>query len=487
MQAPGVSSGSFGAAAQALQRKAILKFAQGDWTANDVTEIAYYLQQMGARVIPGLPLRPNPDDPYHNCSRQVDRALGLSAKDQVWYRAKIPVFNVAADKRELVEHCFHLPHMAVDCWQPAADPGPLRSAPCFTEHAVTKRFGADSTVPIGIFVDGTDYSQEESLTVWYQSLDSSSDRLCITVLESSQLCRCGCGGACTTLAVDRILHWSLQCAAAGVHPTNRHDGQPFAAASEWQARAGQPMKFHGAFVHIRLDLLATWEYLGFLRWNSNIQPCRVCQCMSRDELFDFKGHQSWIPVGSAKYMNEVASRTIVVTVRVVALCALLAAVTPTWSTYGRELTQDFPELNLCRGDALAVAHDVPDLYFDTAALVALARQRPVKLVFQRWADASCKFASPLLSVTGAGLHTVSFCRMHTFDLGPVSVWNGVVIRRLLRVNAFNTGKSKTGRVRGLAVLSKKLARWKPIGARGPIKTWIKQIRMRNLGPATKPF
>jgi len=205
-------------------------------------------------------------------------------------------------------------------------------------------------------------------------------------------------------------------------------------------------------------------------------------------LFDFKHFEDWEPVSAAEYLNEVASRSIVVALaHGPALRNLLAALSAGWRERGRELQRSFPAMRLSAGDVLQVGLDIADLYFDEDALLELARQRPVKLMFHRLAGAPYKFVSPLLTVPGASLDTVSFCRLHTFDLGPVSVWNGVVLRRILKANVFGFGTHKHGLERSIARISQRLKKWRPADAPGAPRTWIKQIRLRNIGPVSKPF
>ena len=83
---------------------------------------------------------------------------------------------------------------------------------------------------------------------------------------------------------------------------------------------------------------------------------------------------------------------------------------------------------------------------------------------------------------------VCICRLHSLDCGIVSAWCGTVIWRLLSTDVFGTGVNDSGVSSGLGELSQQLVRWWPRGLRhSRKKTWLKQVRKRNIGPRSKPF
>jgi hypothetical protein len=470
---------------------ALTRWALGDWSAPDVTALAWHLQQMGHEsvVIPGLAKKPAPPSHPHpetNCNRALQTALKLKELDSEWYSAPIPVFDSRKNARCFREVAFYLPHAIVFDHGQSAKSSPLLEAPVFVNHVVTQQHGPGKTVALGLFADGTDWSSEGSIVVWYCNLNGLAERHVITAIEKADLCRCGCKGSCTTLAVDRLLQWSFNCAAGGFHPRLRHDGKEHHPGVHKQ-RAGQPLGKHGALCLMRLDLLGVWEYLGMLRWNVKRRPCFLCT-ETRDGMFKFGRHQQWQEISAEDYVNEVAARTHAVSLTTEDLQAVFASLSPSWVELGRQLTSSLPQLGLAQGDCLVVASDATDLWVTLEDLLPLSRVRPVRLVFQRAEGAPFKFVSPLMSITGASIRMVCICRLHSLDCGIVSAWCGNVVWRLLRADVFQTGADEKGIEDGLSALSKILVSWWPKGMlRSRKKTWIKQVRMRNIGPESKPF
>ena len=213
------------ASAVALQSMALAKYLAGEWSANDVTSVAWHVERMGhgSVLLAGLARKPNARDPYHNCSRTVERALGFAAQDAKWYRARIPMNDAIAGCRVLKEMAFCLPHMLVEKLGAEAGATPLLDTPSFLEHPVTKRSGAANTVALGMFADGTDFTSEDSIIVFSANINGLPERHCMAAVEKAALCQCGCKGTCTILAVSRILTWSFNAAAAGRHPARQHD------------------------------------------------------------------------------------------------------------------------------------------------------------------------------------------------------------------------------------------------------------------------
>jgi len=344
------------------------------------------------------------------------------------------------------EVALYLPHAIVADHGRNAGRSPLLDTPAFLEHVVTRRQGVRNTVAVGLFSDGTDWSSEGSLVVWFCNLNGLAARYVITAIEKAELCRCGCKGTCTTLAVDRLIQWSMNNAVAGVHPRQRHDGAEH-PPGVYRQRAGQPIGLCAALCLLRLDLLGAWEYLGFLRWNVRRRPCFLCK-VPKEELFRFGDHGQWQDVTTEDYRKEVTERTFSVSLSEADLRAVFGALSTEWVSLGRELLAAIPRLGLVCGDCLAVAGDVRDLWVTLEDLLPVARARPVRLVFLRAAGAPFKFVSPLLSITGASIQMVCICRLHSLDCGIVSAWCGTVIWRLLRADVFSTGVTEKGLEKG---------------------------------------
>ena len=487
---PSQAAVAFRESAVFLQRWALEKYALGRWSASEVTTLAWHLERMGASIVPGLAVQPSAVAPFQHASRAIMKSLGLQSVEDQWYTAAIPVHDAVSNTRTFKEIPFCLPHMVLACEVQSgtvlAGPPSVRDTPNFKNHTVTTSYGEESTVPMGLFIDGTDWSHEGSLTAWYFNISGKPDRHVAAIVDKAQFCHCGCSGLCTLQAVDRVLSWSFNHAANGRHPRVDHNGDNFKPDSVYAAKAGEAIGKHGALVHFRGDLVGAWEYLGFRRWNT-WRPCFLCNC-SRDNMMQFH-KRPWQDATPALYSNEIAGRIRVVVADQAQVEAVFAALSPGWHDGGRHdggriLLRDVAPLGLAKGDALVVCGDVRDLHMTGEQLLQIT-PRP-RLTFFRSAGAPVKFVSPLMGVMGAGLGMVCIDRMHSLDLGAVSAFNGVAIRRLLQADVFQQGSTEEGMERGMAELSKLYRRW----AREPTnrsKTWLKCLKAKNLGPVKKPF
>ncbi len=75
--------------------------------------------------------------------------------------------------------------------------------------------------------------------------------------------------------------WSAASLAAGVMPSRRHDGSPFAGDSHRAARAGQPLALRAAFLQIRGDWSQLKTSLGLVGWSGEGPSKRICwQCLA---------------------------------------------------------------------------------------------------------------------------------------------------------------------------------------------------------------
>jgi hypothetical protein len=58
---------------------------------------------------------------------------------------------------------------------------------------------------------------------------------------------------------------------------------------------------------------------------------------------------------------------------------------------------------------------------------------------------------------------------------------------MLQSDCFGTGTDLDGKERAITALSGLLRRWKPRGPRKKNRTWIKALRLRNIGPQRQPY
>eukprot|EP00969_Alexandrium_andersonii_P212599 9387428-Alexandrium_andersonii.AAC.1 len=82
-----------------------------------------------------------------------------------------------------------------------------------------------------------------------------------------------------------FLKWSLRAAAAGIHPSKRHDGSDFQEPETHRlAAAGTPLKGKFVVIHMRGDWAEFCERYGYPAHSSSTRPCFIC-ASSPDSLF----------------------------------------------------------------------------------------------------------------------------------------------------------------------------------------------------------
>jgi hypothetical protein len=78
----------------------------------------------------------------------------------------------------------------------------------------------------------------------------------------------------------RFVHWSVSALAAGVYPTERHDGAAWAERDARRASlGGQRLRYRGAIVRFKGDWSEFCEILGLPTWASNTRPCFTCNAL----------------------------------------------------------------------------------------------------------------------------------------------------------------------------------------------------------------
>ena len=143
----------------------------------------------------------------------------------------------------------------------------------FTDPVVQAR-GAGKVWPLGLFIDGVQYSLVDTVIgFWFVCLITGK-RWLTAAIRKSTLCDCGCKGWCTMWEVMSAIAWSIAACRAGVWPTRRHDGQGWRASDEGRAAAaGRTMAFPCVVVHIRGDWSEYAGTLGLPTWYDGLRPC----------------------------------------------------------------------------------------------------------------------------------------------------------------------------------------------------------------------
>ena len=92
----------------------------------------------------------------------------------------------------------------------------------------------------------------------------TGERFLLVVLRKKLWCTCGCRGWCTLFPIFAFIIWSLRAMAAKLHPTERHDFEPWNELDgERSARAGQPLGARWCCLWLAGDWCEYAHTLGF--------------------------------------------------------------------------------------------------------------------------------------------------------------------------------------------------------------------------------
>ena len=186
----------------------------------------------------------------------------------------------------------------------------------------------------GIFEDAATYkgkgpSNPDSLEACYVNILGQRVRHVVYAVPKSRMCgeRCGCPcrGRCTKVAIEKILLWFCEVAAAGVHPTRRHDGLPFteqhrrdSAGKPLVPQSTSPSGTRFVVLEYRADWLQISTGLGFPTATQN-HFCWKCDARKRD-AYKFEQSWCWPSRSHDTYTQQACEVTVSVTMDRASLC-----------------------------------------------------------------------------------------------------------------------------------------------------------------------
>lgn len=433
----------------------------------------------------------------HRQAEHLTQCIATSVESK-FYSTQLPTWDNAEQRRTKIPFPIRLPHESFASEFVKApeefDVGrytPENYPPQYRAHPVTVAKGRDS-VPIGYFSDGVPHTTKDSFLVYYWSNTLTGRRYLMFAVRKSDLCQCGCKGECSIGELMRVLVWSFNALASGVHPEFNHYGEPFDFDDHRWALRGTPLADGrcGALCEMRADLLEIVEACGFTRWSNPENPCWLCHC-TRDQLFDIPATVQlgvWAPKDAADFqLRALACRTTrIVTDRGTwqRLREALVIDGRKKGHSGRCLVRPFPELALSAGNRLLPEGQVRDVWELEHIDV------PVHLTFFNAAgDQGLNSICPLFGVVGFSIESVQLDVMHILDLGVSQLLAAALFRTLLVENF--TGCDFTHvelrNVYGLRQLNKRM--WAYYKAhprpRGEMSA-IGKLTMKMLGKASQP-
>jgi len=340
----------------------------------------------------------------------------------------------------------------------------LLPASYYSDPVVTAR-GAGKVWPLGLFIDGVEYSQQDSVIgFWFVCLVTGARWLTAT-LRKQTLCDCGCRGWDTLREVMSVIAWSVRAFREGVWPSTRHDGTHWRPSETDRAQAaGKAMRFPCVLVHIRGDWSEYANTLGMPGWHDGLRPCYKCNC-STCTMHSWRGSERtalvWRPNEEADYdaacarcehwveLNEASHKQVL---------DRLAYDRRKEGSRGRALTEDIDGLNLLAGDRLEPfdgLRDVGDFEKITTFPARVLFWRPSSETLAR---RRCPLLDRTLNTSPAKILTVDL--MHTLYLGVMLAFVRKVVWFFMLKNAWAAGHTVEETVAMSAVaMQQDMRRW----------------------------
>ena len=469
-------------ACQDFRNELIDRFASANIQPIDMATIAWFATNAGAGGVSDLSVDPALGG--RNQARTVRTALGLEGVSRrILFKIQVPKWDVSAGCRKMETLHVKLPHEALErdflnnkeaYMKARAEPD--WDVPNFLEHPITQEFGAKNCWPCGYYTDKVKLGQA---SFYRGSVNCTLMRRRVTVwvIKCADLCRCGCGGACTIEAIQMEMNHSMNCLQKGVFMESRFDEKrrlrdPIYCEelTSWRAdegersrRAGTKMQFKGPMAEYRADLPERCM-MSCIKTHRGICGCMECHSRAKtvhDRVAEVSlASVPWEPRTQTSYLAEVDSHVIKVRITEASACRRLVNALAWQDQYpwGRRVVGNKgTEWGLRALDKLCASDDIRNPHDLVESL-----ELPVDLVFFRPVGTLGKALSSLSGVSMLfnipGVHSLGIdhflvryfceCTLHTLDLGVAQRFCGTAMVLALQCNFYNLSCSgKTQLVR----------------------------------------
>jgi hypothetical protein len=263
--------------------------------------------------------------------------------------------------------------------------------PAYFDHVVVRENPDEDVFPGAIFVDGVQYSNNDS-TIGFWLIEILTGRRHLMIpLRKKLLCGCGCRGWCTLYGIFVFLSWVLRSLATNVFPSERHDKRPWASSDAVRiARQGAAIGARFACLYVKLDWMEVGTTFGLSGHGDGIRPCFKCNC-TRENMHNTETASSaglpWQENQPGDYDNACARCELVITLSYADYVTLSGVLTDfdrrRDGALGRALSRDIfmGGVQLRKGDRLEPCEAVPDT--GNAFDVLDASVFPLRVVFWR--------------------------------------------------------------------------------------------------------
>ena len=262
---------------------------QGTLHATEVCVLCFWASKAGLGGIVSR-LAKAPGGSSGSYAKHFNRTIGADLNDDdSLYALDVPSFKRGHMVRSSQEIAMYPPHEAADeeinntpnmpeLLAQSVERNELPQS--YFNHHITREAPHGTPVyPFALYTDAVKFQRTDSvLGVWLVSLLTNSRHL-VAALRKSEMCACGCRGACTVFGLMVALHWSISCMARGRWPAARHDGAAWRASDHMRAASGgNALGWVGVILFIKCDMMEFVTTFGFPSWKSLLSPCPLCFC-----------------------------------------------------------------------------------------------------------------------------------------------------------------------------------------------------------------
>eukprot|EP00971_Amphidinium_carterae_P347811 6490009-Amphidinium_carterae.1 len=216
--------------------------------------IAFYASRAGSKSFEKFA---TPDGSSSgNYQKKIDKALGYADQQLTLYEVPIPAFLKQTQSRGTFNLPCMLPHELIESDMVRAGlvtGTDVKRSLSAKMHDLPPNYWSDPLhlvagppiIPLGLFVDGVQFSKGQSLIVFCLLNLLTGSKLLITTVRKSLGCHCGCLGWCSLASVYSWLLWAFESFKSGVYPLAQHTGEEFPEHSMRAERRGQQMQLRG--------------------------------------------------------------------------------------------------------------------------------------------------------------------------------------------------------------------------------------------------
>ena len=225
-------------AGKEYRKDLLTRFYKVKMGAEDVCVSAYHHTRSGGLGAADIALKPSSSS---NSMRHIRKVLAFNKDKPLQAFIYVPQWNAAKACREIRPLEIRWPHESIShdferrphlYDKSRFDPSDYES-PSYTKHPITMKHGP-STLPVGYYSDKVALGKNDSFYRGSGGCTYVRERRTFWIIRQCDICKCGCGGACTNDAIQIEMNNSFNKLQDGEYMTERRDGRPWLKSDEWR-------------------------------------------------------------------------------------------------------------------------------------------------------------------------------------------------------------------------------------------------------------